>query len=590
VKLESIIFLFLLIFSCLLYSQDIKIPDCAWKSPVSKVYPTGEYYNLPIAQDNVIYQNPNTTTRIIHQNGQSFVIPPNVRPYPHTATQSEVDAANMKGNNNLIYALWNSYGPSWWGTGFAISGNGGASWAGFYRTFLPNGGDPGPWVWPAGTPWAGRLGASVIQYAGYSSNNGATWIFASNFPGANSFDKNLSAVDDVTGSPFYGRAYTVWTDFSGPNIYRILISYSTDGGVSWSNAAPVSPPPDSGHVNMGCDIEAGPGGVVYVVWAHAISNGQNSTEENLGFAKSTNGGVNWAVSNNKVVDLNGVRTINLFNQIRVNGFPRIAIDNTGGPRNGWIYVSTGEKIIPPATDSADICLCRSTDNGNSWIHTRINQDTPGNGKLQYMADIDVAPGGSVVCSYYDQRNTTKPVTEFWLSSSTNGGNLWVDVPVSDHTFTPAPIQNLVFGYQGDYTGITTAAGKVWPFWADNSSGIYQVWTAGITIIGIKPVGNSIPEKFSLEQNFPNPFNPTTRIRFSIPSVGNGRDRSLHLKVYDILGREVTTLVNEELKPGTYEADFDGSNLTSGVYFYRLSAADNTGNIIFTETRKMMLVK
>jgi len=584
----------LLLFSYLLNAQDINIPDWAWKSPLSKVYPTGEYYNLPLARDNVDYQNPNTTTRLVNENGQSFIIPPNVRPYPHTATQSEVETANMKGNNNLIYALWNSYGPSWWGTGFAISVNGGATWYGNYRTFLPNNGDPGAWVWPSGCPWAGRLGASVIQYAGYSTNNGFTWTFATNFPGATGFDKNLSAVDDITGSPFYGRAYTVWTDFGGPNIYRINISYSTDGGVSWSNESPVSPPPDSGHHNMGCDIEVGSGGVVYVVWAHSINNGQNSTEDHLGFAKSTNGGVNWTVSNNNVVDINGVRTVNMFNEVRVNGFPRIAIDNTGGPRNEWIYVSTGEKIIPPATDSADMCLSRSTDNGTTWTHTRINQDTPGNGKLQFMGDIDVAPDGSIVCSYYDQRNTTKPVTEYWMSRSTDGGISWADIPVSDHTFTPSAIQGLTYGYQGDYTGITTAAGKVWPFWADNSSGIYQVWTAGINIIGIKPVGNKIPVEFSLEQNYPNPFNPITKIKFDLAisnfTLSESKGLKVYLIIYDILGREIERFGNEQLDPGIYEVTFDGSNLSSGIFFYKLNVISAENFSIFTQTRKMILIK
>jgi len=207
-----------------------------------------------------------------------------------------------------------------------------------------------------------------------------------------------------------------------------------------------------------------------------------------------------------------------------------------------------------------------------------------------MADIDVAPGGSIACSYYDQRNTTKPVTEYWLSSSTNGGNTWVDVPVSDHTFTPAPIQGLVYGYQGDYTGITTAAGKVWPFWCDNSSGIYQVWTAGISIIGIKPIGNDIPEKFLLEQNFPNPFNPVTKIRFSIPNQTEGAAQNVNLVIFDLLGREAAKPVNEELNAGKYEVDFDGSMLTSGVYFYRLTSTGHSNRIIYTETRKMLLVK
>jgi hypothetical protein len=98
----------------------------------------------------------------------------------------------------------------------------------------------------------------------------------------------------------------------------------------------------------------------------------------------------------------------------------------------------------------------------------------------------------------------------------------------------------------------------------------------------------IPSKFGLSQNYPNPFNPSTKIEFKIPSwEGYGVSRGVglvSLRIYDITGREVQTLVNEELQPGTYEVTFDGSGLNSGVYFYKLTA----GN--FVQTRKMLLIK
>ena len=466
--------------SAFIYSQDV--PDWVWKSPMTKVYPSGEYQNLPPAPDQFKYQNPNTTTRVINEGGQTFVLPPNVRPFPHSNNQSEVDADNMGGNTQVIYASWNSFVPVFSGTGFCLSTNGGVSWTGSsvmipYPTCQ---GDPGPWVYPTGSSWPGRLGISYIAGAAYSSDNGATWVGHVPYTGGSSFDKNLSDVDDISGSPFFGRAYTVWTYFSTNRIY---ISYTTNGGTSWSGGAVVSPVPPGGHHHQGCDVEVGPGGTVYVIWANCLTSGQNSTEDFLGFARSTDGGVSWVGVTDNAVDINGIRASNLFNGIRANGFPRIAVDHTGGSRNGWIYVTLAEKFIAPATDVADVTLCRSTNNGVSWTHTRVNQDTPANGRYQYFPDADVAPDGSVVISYYDQRNTTGFVTQYWLSRSVDGGNTWVDVAVSDHNFTPAPIPGLAGGYQGDYTGITTAAGKVWPFWADNSSGIYQVWTDGITVGG-----------------------------------------------------------------------------------------------------------
>jgi flagellar hook assembly protein FlgD len=83
----------------------------------------------------------------------------------------------------------------------------------------------------------------------------------------------------------------------------------------------------------------------------------------------------------------------------------------------------------------------------------------------------------------------------------------------------------------------------------------------------------------LGQNYPNPFNPITNVKFSILNSGN-----VKITVYDIRGKEVQTLVNERLQPGTYEVMFDGSMLTSGVYLYRMSANN------YSETKKLILIK
>ncbi len=95
--------------------------------------------------------------------------------------------------------------------------------------------------------------------------------------------------------------------------------------------------------------------------------------------------------------------------------------------------------------------------------------------------------------------------------------------------------------------------------------------------------STTPETFLLEQNYPNPFNPTTKIRYSIPNVGFGLAQTV-LKVYDVLGNEVATLVNEEKPAGSYEVTFDASNLSSGIYFYKINAGS------FSDTKKMILIK
>ena len=97
--------------------------------------------------------------------------------------------------------------------------------------------------------------------------------------------------------------------------------------------------------------------------------------------------------------------------------------------------------------------------------------------------------------------------------------------------------------------------------------------------GIAQTSSEIPDQYSLSQNYPNPFNPVTNLEFGISDLG-----FVSLKVYDILGKEIITLVNEKLSPGNYKVEFDGSGLTSGVYFYRLTVGE------FTDTKRMMLVK
>jgi len=99
------------------------------------------------------------------------------------------------------------------------------------------------------------------------------------------------------------------------------------------------------------------------------------------------------------------------------------------------------------------------------------------------------------------------------------------------------------------------------------------------IIEVSDHNKYIPKEFSLTQNYPNPFNPSTKIKYTIPEMG-----FVTLKVYGVLGNEIAILVNQEKPAGSYEVEFDGKELTSGIYFYKLQAGD------FVETRKMVLIK
>ncbi len=99
------------------------------------------------------------------------------------------------------------------------------------------------------------------------------------------------------------------------------------------------------------------------------------------------------------------------------------------------------------------------------------------------------------------------------------------------------------------------------------------------LVGIEQVSGEIPIKFSLSQNYPNPFNPVTTISFEIP-----KSEFVSITISDALGREVETIVNKQLNPGTYHAEWDAADYPSGVYYYKITAGE------YTETKKMVLIK
>jgi hypothetical protein len=129
--------------------------------------------------------------------------------------------------------------------------------------------------------------------------------------------------------------------------------------------------------------------------------------------------------------------------------------------------------------------------------------------------------------------------------------------------------------------------RVWMVYNKDSANQSSLYARGklVSMTDVKRISNEVPEKFSLLQNYPNPFNPATIIKFFIPDCHSSeRWNPVEISVFDITGREVQTLVNEQLQPGTYEVNFDGSTLNSGIYFYRLTTDD------FSDTKRMVLIK
>jgi hypothetical protein len=148
-----------------------------------------------------------------------------------------------------------------------------------------------------------------------------------------------------------------------------------------------------------------------------------------------------------------------------------------------------------------------------------------------------------------------------IYASTNNGGAWTT------SFT-APA--------GNYRHVTKDRTASTVYYAVRSNGGIS---KGLYFTGITPVSNNLPSKYVLEQNYPNPFNPSTNVKFSLPKEG-----FVKLNVYDGLGREISSLVNENLKAGEYEVGYNAAGLTSGAYFYKLEVND------FVRTKKMILVK
>ena len=148
-----------------------------------------------------------------------------------------------------------------------------------------------------------------------------------------------------------------------------------------------------------------------------------------------------------------------------------------------------------------------------------------------------------------------------LLKTTNAGANWFE-----QILTPSGLCTYSLFFLNENTG----------FVGCNNGIILKTTNGGVSV---NPVSTTVSDKYSLSQNYPNPFNPTTNIKFSIPKSDN-----VTLKVFNILGKEIATLVNEKLQAGSYEVKFDGTNQPSGVYYYKIVSGD------YSEVRKMVLIK
>lgn len=380
--------------------------------------------------------------------------------------------------------------------------------------------------------------------------------------------------------------------YSGDGPPSGIMYKTTDGGINWIGQSP---------------------GIFAFSWSSVFFINIDTGWVVSGIiGKTTNGGENWVVQLDSPFTVNSIYFIDEFTGWAA-GYdygPDLGIicKTTDGGENWISQLVGGNNILNDiffvdentgwAVGSEGIIL-NTTDGGINWI----NQPSGTTNELYSVNFANESAGWAVGENGTILKTTngggTVPVELTSFTASAQSG--YVKLNWSTATETNNRMfeierrqENSDFVLIGfvEGNGTTTERQEYSYIDRDVTTGKYYYRLKQIDFDGTFEYSSEIevdaaPTSFSLEQNYPNPFNPSTKIKYSIPSViASGAKQSLlvTLKVYDVLGNEVATLVNEEKPAGIYEVTFNASGLSSGVYFYSIRAGD------FVETKKMILIR
>jgi hypothetical protein len=483
-----------------------------------------------------------------------------------------------KNNVYIAYSNFNT-GP---GVDVWRSTNNGASWLGPIVLSTGNpGANPGPniVVGPTGRVYvAWNTGAGAVMK--YSDDGGATFgssIFVAFYgqPGVLNPTSQRYCVKgnirtngmcqlavDLTNGPRKGYVYCQYaSNPAGTDIADIFLTVSSDAGLTWSTPVRVNDDITTNDQWMG-DVSVDNQGRVWVFWWDSRSDPSNILTETWG-AVSTNGGTtftNFKISNQNF-NPNIIKIFQGSEHYYLGDYQGISGRNVTFP----CYTGQNNTLQDYVAYLPDygISFLRPVDTVNhgqtSVNRVRAPMMGPYSGTVTYTATVSPPPAQGTI-------------TFNWI-------------PGNVKTYTGAPdsitlntIVSATVPY-ATYTINVTGAENGGPRTHTRS------WTLVVAnIIGVANNNGEVPLIYALGQNYPNPFNPSTVIDYSIP-----KQSVVNLKVYDVLGKEVAVLANNELKPaGVHDVTFNASELPSGVYYYRLSATGGAGD--YTDVRKMILVK
>lgn len=350
---------------------------------------------------------------------------------------------------------------------------------------------------------------------------------------ANNDDYGNSVVIDASGNSYVTGAVTQ----AGSNLDYITIKYDPNGNQIWTA---LYNGPGNG-IDFPSSNAIDPSGNIYLT---GFSQGNASTGRDYCTIKYNNYGVQQWVA-------------------RYNGIPggwdeafNIELDNSGN-----VYV-TGNSAGSGTGD--DYLSIKYDNNGNPLWTARYN----GSGSSDdYCNWITVDNGGNVYVTGIIGNGSFENIATIGYDSS--GNQIWVQI--YNGTGNEFDSGNCL---RVDNSGNVYVGGG-----SDNPNNTDFILIRYNSIIGVNPINSEIISEFRLYRNYPNPFNPETKISFDVAHTEH-----VTITVYDITGREISRLVNESLNPGRYEINFNGNSLASGIYFYKMEAGD------FVRTEKMVLLK
>jgi hypothetical protein len=423
----------------------------------------------------------------------------------------------------------------------------------------------------------------------------------------------FAAADDGPGNPpDFGASFSIWGGPSNPNIYWVsrrgapANEYWLWRTTNYVNVLTGTPPTwaNANFTNAFSFIIGKSRGNTSYLSAIGTWSGDSTDVFNYGYSKSTDGGTTWTgwtrPQRNWLLATGLSYRYNLLNFYTGTGnFATFTMDYLVDANNRAHFFSV--TVDSPWTIRSQRSISEVYETATGWAHKFITQSMNANTALIYPSpsgDLDqthnsiqasISPDGNIMTTVWlDASSPTSADTmpDVWFSQRSINGTSW-SAPVN-LTQTPgfpefllhaAPVLKSNGG--NSYTlflGRSYQAGlSTYP--PDNTlKTIFYVGNYTFTTTDVQEA-EGVPKAFRLEQNYPNPFNPTTKISYSIPVRTD-----VKLSVYNVLGQEVATLVNELREAGTYDVEFSAAHLSSGMYFYTLKAGQ------FSDTKKLLVVK